>query len=238
MKVYYHGHSFVEIEASFWNILIDPFITGNSQWLRPLEFFLEKSIHTIILTHGHSDHIGDTMELAHKSECRVVTTYELWTYLQKINMLKNVHSMWIWGQYDFKDFKVKFVPAIHGWWIGGLDTYHHCTPAWVILRLEWKNIYHAGDTALTMDMKLLWEYDSIDLAFLPIGDNYTMWIDDAVIATSFIKPKKVVPIHYNTFPLIQVKPDEFVYKVWEIGRLMTAGESIDYDREGEHDKKI
>lgn len=97
----------------------------------------------------------------------------------------------------------------------------------MIIRAEGKNIYHAGDTALTYDMKLLGEYDSIDVAFLPIGDNFTMGIDDAVIATSFINPKKVVPIHYDTFAPIKVDVSEFMEKVGEKGISLKFGEMID-----------
>lgn len=173
-----------------------------------------------------------------KTQCQIIATYELGTYLQKKCGIKDVHMMGIGGEHDFTDFKVKFVPALHGGGIADMDSSYTCTPAGVIVRAEGKNIYHAGDTALTYDMKLLWEYDAIDLAFLPIGDNYTMWIDDAVRATEFIKPKQVVPIHFNTFPAIQVKPDEFVYKVGEIGKLMTAGESIEFATGLEHQSKI
>lgn len=146
--------------------------------------------------------------------------------------------MGVGGEYDFKEFKVKLVTALHGGGIADLDSNITCSPTGVIVRVEGKNIYHAGDTALTYDMKLLGEYDSIDLAFLPIGNNYTMGIDDAVIATSFIKPKKVVPIHFNTFPLIQVNTEQFTYKLGEIAKLMTAGEFIDYQSVGEHTVKI
>lgn len=155
MKIYYHGHSHVEIEATFGNILIDPFITGNSQALRDLNWFLEKSIHSIILTHGHSDHIGDTVEIAMKTQCQIIATYELGTYLQKKCGIKDVHMMGIGGEHDFTDFKVKFVPALHGGGIADMDSSYTCTPAGVIVRAEGKNIYHAGDTALTYDMKLL-----------------------------------------------------------------------------------
>lgn len=238
MQIFYHGHSHVEIEAKFGSILIDPFISGNPSALRDVDWFLGKSIHTIILTHGHSDHLWDTVELAHKTECKIITTYELWAYLQKKCSLKDVHTMGIGGEFDFTDFRVKLTPAVHGGGIGEMDSGMYCTPAGAIIRVNWKNIYHAGDTALTYDMKLLWEYESIDLAFLPIWDNYTMGIDDAVKAVEFINPKQVVPIHYNTLPLIQVKPEEFVYKVGERARLMNAGEYIEFLEGDEHIQKI
>jgi L-ascorbate metabolism protein UlaG (beta-lactamase superfamily) len=138
-----------------------------------------------------------------------VATFELAQYLQNVHGLENVHPMHIGGEHNFGDFSVKFVPAVHGGGIADLTNGYVTFPAGVVVRIDGYNIYHAGDTGLTYDMKLLGDYDSIDVAFLPIGDNFTMGIKDAVIATAFVKPKIVVPIHYSTWPVIEADPTEF-----------------------------
>lgn len=208
LEVYFHWHSFVEIVSEKWSILIDPFVEGNSLCDISLHDLYKKKILCIINTHGHDDHIWNTVEIAKKTDTLVVSTFELAWYHMKVNWLKNVHAMHIWWEHKFEDFSIKFVTAVHGWSISSIHNLPW-TPAWVIVRLNWKNIYHAWDTWLTMDMKLLGDYDNIDVAFLPVWDNFTMWVKDAVIATSFIKPKIVVPMHYNTWPIINADVQEF-----------------------------
>jgi len=214
IETIFHWHAFVEIYKEGWgSILIDPFISGNPKTDVSLDQILEKKVKAIVLTHWHSDHLWDTPEIAKKTWCLVIATFELAQYLQNIQWLQLVHPMHIGGEYNFGDFSVKFVPAVHGWGIADLSTPYVTFPAGVIVRIDWKNIYHAGDTGLTYDMKLLGEYDNIDIAFLPIWWNFTMGIDDAIIATKFIKPKIVVPIHYSTWQVIDADPVEFARKV-------------------------
>lgn len=213
IQAIFHWHAFVEIENNGQSILIDPFITWNPQVDIKLDDILNKNIKAIVLTHWHQDHLWDAVEISKKTWCLVVATYELVQYLQNEEWLTNLHAMHIGGEHNFWDFVVKFVPAVHWGWIGDLKKWYTTFAAWVVVRIDWKNIYHAGDTGLTYDMKILWEYDSIDVAFLPIWDNFTMWIKDAVIATKWIKPKIVVPIHYNTWPIIQADPLEFARQV-------------------------
>lgn len=227
MKITYHSHSFVEIILASWSILIDPFITGNSTINSKLDDFLNKKILAVILTHWHKDHIWDTEIICKNTGSLLISTFEISNYFKIVKWLTNLHSMYIWWEFDFWDYRVKYVLAVHGWWVADMVSGYTTTPAWVVIRSEWKNIYHAWDTWLTYDMKLLSEYDNIDLAFLPIWWNFTMWIDDAVIATKdFIKPKKVVPIHYNTFWSIKANPQEFIDKVWKIGIMLNYWESI------------
>ncbi len=210
MQIIFHWHAFVEVLLSNWkSILIDPFITNNPQARITLEEILQKNILAIINTHWHQDHIWDSPEIARQTWAKIITTFELAQWYLKEQNIESVHAMHIGWEADFGEFKVKFTPAVHGGWIWDIGNWYATFPAWVVLRVEWKNIYHAWDTGLTYDMKLLGEYDSIDVAFLPIGDNFTMGIQDAVIATKFIKPKIVVPIHYNTWPVIQADPIEF-----------------------------
>lgn len=210
MEAIFHSHAFIEIETKSWSILIDPFITWNPISKIGLEDILKKKILAVIVSHWHSDHIWDTVDIAQKTGCLVVSTFEVINYFQNFFKLENTHPMHIWWEFLFSFGKIKLVTAIHWWGI-----WPEClwgTPAWIMLEIDWKTIYHAWDTALTYDMKLL-ESRNIDLAFLPIWDNFTMWIDDAVIATGFIKPKVVVPIHFNTFEMIKQDPQEFAEKV-------------------------
>ena len=209
MKVIYHWHAFIEIKLNEKSILIDPFITDNPQCDVRLDNILSKNIIAIINTHWHWDHIWDTPIISEKTWAKIITTYELSQRYIKEKKINNIHPMHIWWEYNFWDFSVKFVTAIHWWWIADIWNWYTTFAAGVIIRINNKNIYHAWDTALTYDMKLLWDYDKIDIAFLPIWWNFTMNIEDAVIATKFIKPKIVVPIHYNTWDIIKSDPIKF-----------------------------
>ena len=231
LRLIFHWHAFLEIKSDDFSIFVDPFISGNPQ----VDIDLAQAqkldnLKYIVLTHGHSDHLGDTVDLA-KSNNWILTiaTFELAQYLQNIEWVKNIHAMHIWGGADFGDFWLKYTPAIHGWGIGDLNSWYTTLAWWVLFEIEGKYIYHAGDTALTQDMKLLEDY-RIDVAFLPIWDNFTMGIDDAVKAVEFIKPKMVVPIHYNTWPIISADEGEFARKVMLAGiakpKVLRPGDEI------------
>ncbi|MGM0920876.1 MAG: metal-dependent hydrolase [Bacillota bacterium] len=224
MKVSYHGHSVVKIQTDKHTIVIDPFINGNGQTDLKVE---DLKVDVILLTHGHNDHVGDTIQLAKQNNALVVAPFELATYLGWKGL--NVHPMHIGGSHKFEFGTVKLTQAFHG------SSYEEeeqkiiytGMPAGILFKKEGKTVYHAGDTALYSDMKLLGEFEDIDLAFLPIGDNFTMGPEDAVIAAKWIKAKTVVPMHYNTFPVIEQNPKEFVSRLsGKNGKVMEAGESI------------
>lgn len=217
IQTIFHWHSFVEIFNYDFSILIDPFITWNPLCDISIDQICSKNIRAIILTHGHSDHIGDCVEIFWKTGCLIIAEYELTRYLSKVKSVTNLHPMHIWGQFIFDWFVVKYLNAVHWTWIAELWNWWSCPSASVLIRIGWKNIYHAGDTGLHYDMKLLWKYEKIDIAFLPIWDNFTMWNSDAVIATWFIKPKIVVPIHYNTFEYIKADVVDFSRMVMQDG---------------------
>ena len=186
--------------------MIDPFITGND--LTDLVADNEKP-DVILLTHGHNDHVGDTIALAKANDTLVIAPFELAEYLSWQGV--KTHGMHIGGAYQFDFGKVKFTQAFHGssYVTEKNEIIYTGMPAGILFMTEGKTVYHAGDTALFGDMKLIGERHPIDLAFLPIGDNFTMGIEDAAYAVELLKPKAVVPIHYNTFPPIKQNPQDF-----------------------------
>ena len=226
MQISYHGHSVVKIETNGTIILIDPFINGNGQTDLQVE---NEHPDVILLTHGHNDHVGDTVELAKKSGALVVAPNELAEYLSWQGC--NVHNMHIGGAHQFEFGKVKFTQAFHGssYVTANNDIIYTGMPAGILFSAEGKTIYHAGDTALFGDMALIGKRHPIDVAFLPIGDNFTMGPDDAAYAVSLLNPKIVVPIHYNTFPPIKQDPNEFAKLVKDAEvQILTAGESVTF----------
>lgn len=206
MELSYHGHSIVKIKTNNTNIIIDPFIRGNSLTDLKVE---EETPDVILLTHGHNDHVGDTVEIAKANNSLVVAPNELANYLAWQGV--NAHPMHIGGSYQFDFGKVKYTQAFHGssYVTESNEIIYTGMPGGILFYAEGLTIYHAGDTALFGDMKLIGDRNNIDVAFLPIGDNFTMGPEDAAYAVSLLKPKTVVPIHYNTFPLIKQNPSEF-----------------------------
>jgi len=225
LKVSYHGHSVVKVESEGKTILIDPFITGNGMTDLKVD---EVKPDVIILTHGHNDHVGDTVDLAKKHNSLVISNFELSTILGWQGV-ERTHGMSIGGAYEFDFGKVKLTPAFHG---SGYETPDkqliYCgQPAGVLLTIDGKTIFHAGDTALFSDMKLIGERHPIDIAFVPIGDNFTMGPEDAALAVEFLNPKIAVPIHFDTFPPIKQDPQRFLELLSnKNGKVLQAGEHI------------
>lgn len=222
VNIKYFGHSAFLVESGDFSIAIDPFITGN-----PVAKAEAKDIkcNYIIVTHAHGDHLGDAIELAKQNDALVIANNELANYLAKFGI--KVHNMHIGGGFNFPFGRVKLTIAHHG----SSDGEGNCigAPTGVVLSIDGKNIYHCGDTGLFYDMKLIGEMNAIDLMLAPIGDNFTMGIDDAVKATQFVNPKMVVPMHYNTFPVIEVNPQEFKNKVEALNykcKVMDINETI------------
>ena len=225
MKISWHGQSCVRIQTDTGvAILIDPFITGNSKSdLDPDT--VEADV--IFLTHAHNDHIGDTESIAKRTDALIVANAEIATFFKKKGL--KTHGMQMGGKHQFDFGEVKMTPAIHGssYEVDG-ESLTLGLAAGIIFSADGQTIYHAGDTALFTDMKLIGAYKTIDVALLPIGDNYTMGPEDATIATSYIQAKKVIPIHYNTFPLIEQNAEEFCMGLpEEQGLALKVGEIID-----------
>ncbi len=226
MKISYHGHSVVKIETEGKTILIDPFINGNELTDLKVE---DQKPDVILLTHGHNDHVGDTVEIAKASGALVVAPNELAVYLGWQGL--NTHPMHIGGARQFDFGKVKFTQAFHGssYTTPNNEIIYTGMPAGILFTAEGKTIYHAGDTALFSDMKLIGERHPVDVLFIPIGDNFTMGPEDAAYAVSLIKPKIVVPVHYNTFPPIEVDPQKFADLVEEADvQILQAGEFVTF----------
>lgn len=224
MRISYLGHSCFLVETSSHRLLIDPFLSGN-----PLATVSAGSIECdfILLSHGHDDHTLDALPIAKRCGATIVAAFELAEYLGAQGA--KVHDMNPGGARDFPFGRVKFTPAIHSSSTGGaLNPIYLGQPCGLLLKADGRTIYHAGDTALFSDMQLIGR-GGIDLALLPIGDNYTMGIDDAVEALGFLKPALAVPMHYNTFPPIRTDPARFVSAAAAAGfkaRAMAIGESI------------
>jgi len=224
MKVSFHGHSVVMIETNGKKILIDPFIRGNSQTDLNADTV---ECDVILLTHGHNDHVGDTVEIAKRNNALVVATADLATYLGFQGL--NVHGMNIGGAYEFDFGKVKLTQAFHSshYTEANQNIVYTGMPTGILFTAEGKTIYHLGDTGLFSDLKMIGEMNDIDLAFIPIGDNFTMGPEDAAIAAKWIGAKLVVPIHYNTFPVIQQDPHKFIELLDGVeGKVLQPGESI------------
>ncbi|MHC5217142.1 metal-dependent hydrolase [Enterococcus sp. LJL128] len=225
MKLTFHGHSCIEIQLEDGtNLLIDPFISGN-----PMSDLTVEEVKTdvILITHGHSDHIGDMIPIAQRNQAKVISIVEIVQFAEKQGV--NGHGMNLGGKCTFDFGTVHFVPALHSssYEYEG-QTLYMGEPAGILLQAEGKTIYHAGDTALFTDMQLLKQFYDIDIAFLPIGDNFTMGPKEAAVAAEYLGAKVVVPIHYNTFEVIKQDPELFSSSLKPgVGQVLTVGESIE-----------
>jgi L-ascorbate metabolism protein UlaG (beta-lactamase superfamily) len=206
LKLTYIGHSAFLLEDDDGHVVaIDPFITGNPTAAIPAS---EVKPTTILITHAHNDHVGDAMDLARKHGAGIVTTVELANWIGSQG-LADVTGGNLGGTVAFPHGTVKFTQA----WHSSSYTHEgqqvaHGIPAGLIVRFGGSTIYFAGDTALFGDMRLIGD-EGIDLAVLPIGDFFTMGPADAARAVEFVRPKAVIPCHYNTFPPIKQDPETF-----------------------------
>ncbi|MCC8434793.1 metal-dependent hydrolase [Brevibacillus sp. M2.1A] len=213
LDIRFHGHSSVQVTSEGHSIMIDPFISGSPVAATKLE---DISVQYILLTHGHQDHILDAVELAKKNDATIVATHELATYLSWQGV-KTI-SMNLGGSVKLPFGKVKMTQAFHSSGVV-LDDEKQIVymgmPGGFVIELGGKTIYHAGDTGLFGDMKLIGERHNIDLAFLPIGDVFTMGPEDALVAAEWVQADFVVPIHYDTFPPIKQDGEAFVAELAE-----------------------
>lgn len=207
MKLKYFSHSsFLITLDSGKNILIDPFLNGNPT--SPVSAD-DVDADFILITHGHGDHLGDTLSIAKRCDALCICENELASYIAASGA--RAHHMHIGGAFDFEFGKVKLTQALHS----SVTPDNQCVGAatGMIIFTGNKTIYHAGDTGLFSDMKLIGERHDIDYFLVPIGDNFTMGIDDAAAACRFVNPKCAIPMHYNTFDVIKADPGQFEEKV-------------------------
>jgi L-ascorbate metabolism protein UlaG (beta-lactamase superfamily) len=220
------GHSCLLFESAGKNVLVDPFLTGNPKATVKAS---EVSADFILVSHGHGDHIGDAVEISERTGATVICNYEIATWLQEKMGLRTVHGMQHGGGHTFPFGRVKMTIAFHGSALP--DGSNGGNPAGFLITFnDGKRVYDAADTGLFGDMKLIGE-EGIDLAILPIGDNFTMGPDDAVRAVKFLTPKRVMPIHFDTFPLIAQDASKWAERVRKetsaVPVVLKPGEAID-----------
>lgn len=224
MKITFYGHACVGIEVSGKHILVDPFITGNPA-ASHIDINTLKADY-ILVTHAHQDHVLDVEAIAKRTNAVVVSNYEIASHFGNKGL--QYHPMNHGGSWKFDFGTVKYVPAIHT--SSFADGSYGGQPGGFVIEGEHKNIYIAGDTALTMDMKLIPMRTKLDLAILPIGSNFTMDVEDAIIASDFLDCDKVLGYHYDTFGFIVINHEEAIKKFFDKGKdlmLLEIGASID-----------
>ena len=224
MKITFYGHACIGIEVSGKNILVDPFISGN-----PLASHID--INTlkadyILVTHAHQDHVLDVEAIGKRTGAVVVSNYEIASHFGNKGL--NYHPMNHGGSWTFDFGTVKYVIAHHT--SSFADGTYGGNPGGFVIEGEHKNIYIAGDTALTMDMKLIPMRTKLDLAVLPIGSNFTMDVNDAIVASDFLECDKILGYHYDTFGFIKINHEEAIKKFFDKGKdlmLLEIGGSIE-----------
>ncbi|WP_274362298.1 metal-dependent hydrolase [Paenibacillus thermotolerans] len=225
MNITFLGHSAMLVAGGERRVIIDPFLTGNPAAAMPAA---EVKVDAVILTHAHGDHFGDAIDIAKANDCPIFAIVELAGYCKSKGV--KTHGMNLGGSFEENGIRVQFTPALHSSSIQENGTLIYAgTPAGVVLTMGGKTLYHAGDTALFSDLKLVGRRVPIDVAALPIGDYFTMGPEDALDAASLIGAKHVIPVHYNTFPPIRQDGEAFVKRLEAIGiagHALKPGETL------------
>ncbi len=220
----FHGHATFTVEAADGTrIVIDPFFDDNpAADIRRSE---AGRVDYVLCTHGHTDHFADAIPLACETGATLVGSYEIAAFAESQGVA--AHAMHIGGRHAFPFGSVKMTAAVHGGMVHGDETGQFTTSAaGLLVEVDGKRVHHAGDTGLTLDMQLL--RGQVDVALLPIGDNFTMGPEDAARAVEFVEPAVVVPMHYDTWPVIEQDPERFRALVGGMARveIMAPGETL------------
>lgn len=223
MKIQFFGHASLLLIIDQIHILVDPFITANPK-ASHIDIDALKADY-ILLTHAHQDHILDAEVIAKRTGATIVSNFEIVSHYQKMGL--NGHPMNHGGSWEFDFGTVKYVNAIHT--SSFPDGTYGGQPGGFIIKGEHKTIYIAGDTALTYDMKLIPLQFKLDLAILPIGDNFTMGVEDALIASDFLECDKILGYHFDTFGYIEIDHQKAIQTFFEKDKdlmLLKIGESL------------
>lgn len=222
MEIKYLGHSAFLIKTENGSVLIDPFVEL-SQDFSNLEYFKGENLHTIFVTHAHSDHFGQALKISRLTNATIVAPFELGNFClsQGVNALPAC----LGGCIEFPWGSATLVPAQHSSSLP--DGRYMGVACGIMLNIEGKNIYHAGDTALSSEMEILSEFYAPAISILPIGGHYTMGIDEASFAAKILGSQTIIPMHYNTFPPIKVNINEFVEKCELVANVKPLVMNID-----------
>ena len=208
MEINYLGHSAFEIETNGKKILVDPFLVCAPN-------YKIENIYNIFVTHGHSDHLGNAIEISNKTGAPITTIFELANYCSQQGAKVHGIGLGAWKEYSWG--RAIAVPAFHS--SSTPDGKYAGCPCGFIFEIEGKTIFHAGDTCLNNEMKMIGEIYQPDIAMLPIGGTYTMDIEHAVIASQWLGATAIIPMHYNTFDAIQVDIKDFEERIRRIGKM-------------------
>lgn len=223
MELTFYGHACFSVKTQGKTILFDPFISPNPKAAHIDVTTLAADY--ILLSHGHEDHVADAENIAKRTGAKLVSNFEIVSWYEKKG-IENVHPMNHGGKWKFDFGTVKYTNAIHSSMLP--DGSYGGNPGGFIVNTE-KSFYYSGDTALTMDMQLIGNSEKLDFAVLPIGDNFTMGIKDAITAAEFINCNKIIGVHYDTFGYIEINKNEAIDKFKSRGKeliLPEIGETI------------
>lgn len=226
MNFTYYGHSCFSIEVKGTKLLFDPFITPNDLANKIIDVDAVQADY-ILLSHGHADHVADCVRIAGRTGAKVICNWEIFEWLGK-QQITNVHPMNTGGKWNFGDFTVKCVVAQHSSALP--DGTYGGNPFGFIVYTEEGNFYYSGDTALTLDMQLIPQWAQLNFAILPIGDNFTMDVADAVQCAGMIKCRQIIGVHYDTFGFIKVDHEQAKQTFADAGctlYLLKVGQTID-----------